>query len=162
MQDAKLIIQLQAAGVASDDHHMKIKKAVEEVTGGKPDKAEYQRLKNLLSEAEAEQDEGEQLSPEELRAKAEALVDQRAKDPEAPGWENVIEVVKVTDTGKPARVWIECQMQDEEVCDGTREIAAQDVFQVSRCIPCQKRSINRRRRERRKDRAEAAQVKDHF
>lgn len=77
-------------------------------------------------------------------------MDQRATDPTMTGWELVQEVVEVTASGKPARVIIECQMQDEEVCAGTREIAAQDVFQVSRCVPCQKRATNQRRAAKRK------------
>lgn len=82
-------------------------------------------------------------------------MEERAKGPTLTGWELVQEVVEVTPTGKPARVVIECQMQDEEVCVQTREIAAQDVFQVSRCEPCQKRAVNRRRAEKRKAKAEA-------
>lgn len=61
---------------------------------------------------------------------------------------------------KPYRVVIECQDPqdvdtDDDICEGEREIAVQDLFQVYRCEPCQKRAVNRRRRERRKEKAAA-------
>lgn len=79
---------------------------------------------------------------------------------------NVVKVTEVSGSGSPARVVIECADPQvngagDSVCDGTREIAIQDLFQVKRCTTCQKRAVqlyrNRLARERR---AELAKLRD--
>ena len=47
-----------------------------------------------------------------------------------------------TKMGRPTRVDIKC-----EDCGATRNIATQDVFQVKRCVECQKKYKNRKRAE---------------
>lgn len=76
-------------------------------------------------------------------------------------------VVRITEMGKsgPIRVVIQCTdpqtVKGENICAGEREIAVQDLFQVRRCAPCQKRVTRSARRERQKakDKALRAAVK---
>lgn len=72
-------------------------------------------------------------------------------------------VVRVTEMGKsgPTRVVIKCQDpqtkqseggEQKSVCEGEREIAIQDLFQVECCKPCQERKVRKARRESQKKR----------
>ncbi len=103
------------------------------------------------------------------RTTAELLQD--AKDfvsaNKSPAYKRIQEVVEATPSGRPARVVISCSDpqkngSDVSVCDDLREIAIQDLHQVLRCVPCQKRSVQvyrnklatRRRAELRKHRGD--------
>lgn len=133
-----IAVKLQQANVAPDAHHMTIKKAIEKVTGAKPTKDEYTAVREALTNLPED-------ATDDLMAKANAIVEQRAADPDMPGWEHVIGISEVGVDGAPARVIVACSdpqtLRDgTEICEEEREIAAQDVFQVRRCAPCQKRS----------------------
>lgn len=85
---------------------------------------------------------GRKASSKKAKAKAPtALQAIKAKYPH---------VAKVTQTGKrdqATRVEITCQAEYDEVkCEGTREIATQDAFQVTRCHACQRHYLKIRRR----------------
>lgn len=164
-----IIAALYAAGVRSGDHHASVKKALADQTGEKPTKEQYQEAKEALAQHEEQIAQGEQASPEELLAKAQEIVKQRAKDSDMPGWENVIRVTEAGVDGAPARVVVRCvdsqtNRAGESVCDEERTINAQDVFQVRRCTPCQKRAqqiyrnelAKRRRAARKQDAPKAA------
>ncbi len=143
MSDTKLIAQLVANGIASTDHHAKVKKAIEEATDQKPSKEDYQRIKGLLEQVE-----------QEPKAEVVTLEERQALEPDK--WGKVVRIVEASPEGKPYRVVIACQdVQDEEICEGEREIATQDLFQVERCVPCQRRAMNRRRAQKRKAKAQA-------
>ncbi len=65
-------------------------------------------------------------------------------------------IIGVTDTGvkgQATRVKIKCtdpqQVQGVSVCEGTREIAIQDAFQVVRCRACQARVERKKRQQKR-------------
>lgn len=65
-------------------------------------------------------------------------------------WSRVEDVTAITAEGLPARVVIRCDdpqtmANGRSVCVERREIAVQDLFQVRRCVPCQKRAVRRRR-----------------
>jgi hypothetical protein len=92
---------------------------------------------------------------QEPQTEVKTLEQRQAQQPDR--WAKVLRIVDASPTGKPYRVVIACQdVQDEEICEGEREIATQDLFQVDRCVPCQRRAVNRRRAANRKAKAEAA------
>lgn len=68
-------------------------------------------------------------------------------------WAPVVRIVEMGKSG-PTRVVIQCTdpqtVKGENICAGEREIAVQDLFQVRRCAPCQKRVTRAARRERQK------------
>jgi hypothetical protein len=93
----------------------------------------------------------------------EALETARKENPIR--YEHVTAVASLTKDGKPARVVILCadpqtkQGADGKaisVCEGTREIAVQDLFQVRCCAACADRKVRKARRERTKARNKAA------
>jgi hypothetical protein len=73
---------------------------------------------------------------------------------------NVIRVIQLTKDGEPKRVIIKCQDpqtkkegdKEVSVCAVEREIAVQDLFQVTRCLPCADRVVRKQRRARQKSR----------
>lgn len=78
-------------------------------------------------------------------------------------------IVAVTQTGvkgQATRVKIKCTDKQEvrgvSICDGTREIAIQDAFQVKRCASCQARIERKKRQAKRslKQKAERAAARD--
>lgn len=97
-------------------------------------------------------------SADELMADAKGYVKTQSKTISA--YERIQSVLEATGSGRPARVVVTCSDPQENgngksVCEKTREIAIQDLFQVVRCIPCQKRSVqlyrNRLARKRREE-----------
>jgi len=93
----------------------------------------------------AQKEEAPARSPEELLSDAQKFVRARVR---AVGsyWKNVKEIVETTSKGRPARVVVRCSdpqkvADGSSVCEKTREIAIQDLFQVVRCSACQRRSV---------------------
>lgn len=58
---------------------------------------------------------------------------------------HVVAVTETNDVGRPLRVEVSCTFAGEE-CEGNRECATQDVFQVKRCRACQREYTRRNRR----------------
>ncbi len=163
MKHAEAVAQMAADGIKHDAHHGTIKAAYKKLTGAALDKDTLDLVRGELEDAKPKRAKAEKvaLPAKEAMAKAQALVKERAKDADMPGWDNVTKVVEAGPDGKPVRVEIECQdpqetRDGESVCEGKREIAAQDVFQVSRCAACQKRVNVLARNEAAKARREAA------
>jgi hypothetical protein len=77
---------------------------------------------------------------------------------------HVERVTELTNDGSPKRVVIRCtdpqtKMEggkEVSVCEGTREIAIQDLFQVYRCTACADRVVRKARRLRSKARVKRA------
>lgn len=139
------IRKLQEQGLNSKSHHAQIKKAYKEITGDVLGKEDLDGVRAMLEEAaEKPKKEKVALSQKAAMDRANEIVKERAGDEDFPGWDNVVKVAEAGPTGNPVRVVIECSDPQEQggdsVCDGTREIAAQDVFQVRRCASCQKRA----------------------
>lgn len=89
-------------------------------------------------------EEKPQLTGDELLDMAGKAVKDEAKT--NPAYKNITSVVEATPTGRPARVIIKCQDPQVDgdgnsVCDKEREIAIQDLHQVTRCVSCQKRHV---------------------
>lgn len=146
MKDAKLIAALRDAGIKSDTHHATAKKAIEEIAGQKPDGTEWKRVRALLEEAEQAENNG---------AAEQTLEERQQAEPDK--WGRVVAIAEETN-GKPTRVVIACTEQGDE-CEGEREIATQDLFQVRNCPSCQKVAARRRRAERRKAKRETANAR---
>ncbi len=96
------------------------------------------------SKKKAAKPEAPKRTTAQLLTDAQAYVKARAK--ELPVYKSIEEIIEATPNGRPARVVINCadpqvNGADESVCDGSREIAIQDLHQVRRCVPCQKRSV---------------------
>lgn len=91
---------------------------------------------------------------------AEALAVAKAAD--AHRYRHVESVTELTVRGTPARVVIRCEdpqsRQGVSVCQGTREIATQDLFQVTCCAACADRKVRIARRERTKRRNKEARA----
>lgn len=88
----------------------------------------------------------EEVSQEDLLDAAKLAVKKAKKDGDKR-FANVIEVTEATSKGNPARVVIECTDGSSPKCEKTREIAVQDLFQVSRCTACQRRVVSQYRGE---------------
>lgn len=95
----------------------------------------------------------------------EALAAAREANPER--YSHVIAVTEQTTKGAPKRVIIVCtdpqtkrgpDGQQVSVCEGEREIATQDLFQVRCCAACAERLVRIARRERTKARDKAARA----
>jgi hypothetical protein len=117
---------LHASGIKASAHHMVIKSATRKAFGFTPDKDEIATIRSYIK-APTPANQGTALA--------------------GPTRELPSQVLRVTEfgkSGKALRVVIECQdpqtLKGESVCIGEREIAVQDVFQVRRCVPCQKRA----------------------
>jgi hypothetical protein len=80
-----------------------------------------------------------------------ALVKARATNLDR--YAKVVRVVSLAKSGAPARVVITCS------CGAEREIATQDLFQVTRCEPCQKKISRKARRSARKGRIAALKAR---
>ncbi len=79
-------------------------------------------------------------------------------------WGKVERVTEASDKNRPLRVLIKCtdpqtDREGNKLCGGTREIAVQDLFQVHRCQPCQKRYLQVYRNKAAKDRRPAKAAK---
>lgn len=126
----------------------------------KAKKTTKKAAKKAAPKAKAEKKEkqvAEPLSDKQRAKKAKEIIAERGDDPDMQGWENVVKATETNERGVPLRVEIRCSdTQEGAECAKTREIAAQDVFQVKRCIPCQKRYTQNYRNElARRRRAEA-------
>lgn len=95
----------------------------------------------------------------------EALATAKQENPTR--YARVVRVTELTKDGSPKRVVIECADPqtkqaapgvDESVCEGTREIAVQDLFQVECCAACADRKVRKARRNRAKARDKAARA----
>lgn len=97
-------------------------------------------------------------TPEQILARLQSAKETKER------WAPVTRIIEMGKSG-PIRVEIQCTdpqtIKGENICVGTREIAVQDLFQVRRCAPCQKRVTRAARRERQKakDKALRAAVK---
>jgi hypothetical protein len=96
-----------------------------------------------------------------IKAEAAARRVARAAAAEADLLARYPHIVRVAARGEsgPTRVVILCadpqSRQGVSVCEGEREIAVQDVFQVRRCAACAERAVRIGRREKAKARAKA-------
>lgn len=170
---AKHIKALVKGGITADSHHASIKKVFNAAFKHKLTKDEVEVVRNLMDGTMTSSDSlakkkaapGKKIpkkkaapvsvSPEELLKSARAYVKKIGQK-----GARVISVTESTPSGNPSRVVVKCadpqtNSNDESVCAKTREVAIQDVFQVVRCLPCQKRSVqiyrNRLARNRRKE-----------
>jgi hypothetical protein len=100
--------------------------------------------------------------PKPLPTLDEALATAKAESPDR--YAHVVRVVSQTKDGRPARVVITCSDpqtkqgtngEQVSVCEGEREIATQDLFQVRCCAACADRIVRRARRNRTKARIRA-------
>lgn len=89
----------------------------------------------------------------------EALATAKADPKTSERYAHVLRVVAQTKDGRPARVVVPCQNPQTKqgpngervsVCEGEREIATQDLFQVSCCAACAERLVRIARRQRTK------------
>lgn len=155
-----ILALLLLAGVSHDTHHATIRKQYKIATDSN-DKLSSDELSAIREDLEAFAQEEEPEEEIDLEAALEAansekyLKERRKED---SNWKKVLEVTEVTNRGNPSRVLIECQdpqvnSDGISVCQKTREIAVQDLFQVYRCESCQKRAVqiyrNRLARQRR-------------
>ncbi len=88
--------------------------------------------------------EAPKRTAEQLMEDATAFVSAQKKT--VPVYKRIKEILEVTPNGRPSRVVVKCSDPqvngtNQSVCDETREIAIQDLHQVTRCVPCQKRSV---------------------
>lgn len=97
-------------------------------------------------------------------AEAQRAVERRAEravEREAALKERYSNILSVTAYGPngPTRVEIACDdpqtRQGVAICEGTREIAVQDLFQVHRCEACQSYVVRKARRARQAERDKA-------
>lgn len=97
-----------------------------------------------------------------LPTPAEALAIAKKDNPER--YKNVLRVTEQTKDGAPKRVVVACtdkqfkQAPDGTLvteCEGEREIATQDLFQVDSCAWCADRKVRKARRNRAKARDKA-------
>lgn len=104
--------------------------------------------------------------PKPVKTAEEALAEAKATD--GAKWSKVVRVAEMGKSG-PTRVVISCQSpqtkrvngEDVSVCQGEREIAVQDLFQVTCCAGCQQRIVRKARRskQRLRDKAMREQIK---
>lgn len=137
------------AGLRSDSHHMTIKKVTQQFLGFTPKGPQVQEIRDAITAYQ-------EAKAETPRPSLKQVKQERGRE-----WDRVVQISEYGSTG-PARVIIECQdpqtkSDGTEICEGRREIATQDLFQVYRCASCQKRSVQiarnamaRRRRAARK------------
>lgn len=159
----ELVQELYDEGIRSDTHHMTLKSAFKEATGSEknPTKDQQEEIRTgleILDNAQAQE------AVAAAEGDAEAYVKQQKKEnPE--DWGKVREPREWNEKGVATRVLIECQnpqvnSKGDSICDETREIAVQDLFQVTRCVPCQNRYTqlyrNERARIRRAEKAKKA------
>lgn len=91
-----------------------------------------------------------------------------AKEKNPGRYEHVLRVTELTKEGEPKRVVIACQDpqtkqvegKDVSVCVKEREIAVQDLFQVTRCVPCADRVVRKHRRKRQQARVKKLKEMD--
>lgn len=99
-------------------------------------------------------------APKAVPTLAEALASARAEAPDR--YRHVTEVTELGSRGQPVRVRIRCEDPQtklgESVCEGTRVIATQDLFQVRCCAACAERKTRIARRERTKCRDKEARA----
>lgn len=142
------------AGLDHESHHAKLRSQLKKMGFDAVDKDMIAATRITL-ERVANGSNGP--TPDELRAKAEA---QAAMVSGANGRAKILQVTEISTRGTPARVVIECldpqvDGQGNSVCEGTREIAIQDHFQVTRCVPCQARRVQLYRNDRARARRSA-------
>ena len=146
---AKHVKALVAAEVTADSHHSSIKKIFKAAFDHTPDKEEIAAIRTALSGT------ADPPSPADLLDQAQSYLKGLGQKET-----RLISVTEVTASGSPARVIVRCvepqtNGNGDSVCAGEREVAIQDVFQVVRCVPCQKRSVqiyrNRLARARRQE-----------
>lgn len=111
-------------------------------------------------------EEAPKLTEEQVRERCAAeLAKAQAEHPER--WAKVVSVVEVGSRYQPVRVVVRCaepmhkQGPDGSpvsVCEGTREIATQDLFQVRQCAACAERKVRIARRAKAKARDKAGRA----
>lgn len=101
-------------------------------------------------------EEQEQYDPTDPKLLKQAL--KTVKGEKKAGYDRIVGVVEASPEGRPLVVTVKCidpQVDGDgnSVCAKTRDVKIQDVFQVTRCEPCQARYVqiyrNRLARERR-------------
>ena len=114
-----------------------------------------------VAEATSEPTPKAKAEPKPLPTLDEALVTAKADPKTSERFAHVLRVTEQTKDGRPARVVVPCrnpqtkQGPDGErisVCEGEREIATQDLFQVVCCAACAERLVRIARRQRTKAR----------
>lgn len=159
----EILEQLAEQDIDSTTHHSTIKSALKRA-GVEPTKDAVAAVRAQIDDVIASMEEAAPtMTPEEALARAEEIVEERAQDADMPGWSNVVRVVQAGATGKPVRVVIRCadpsfRKDGSTPCVEEREIAAQDVFQVSRCVPCQKRTNAQKRVSKQRAKLKAAKA----
>lgn len=144
--------RLVESGYEPNIHHATLRAAVRKHGGGEMN---AQALRDLRKEMK-------RVSGVSIPDKEEEyLLRMLKEDPEK--WEKVVSVERWTDDGSKALlVTIECEDPQEDrwgesVCERTRTVMVQELWQVYRCQRCQDRAnqiyLNRRARERRRERA---------
>lgn len=130
---------LNQNGIDSGAHHATIKKEFKAATGQALDKDTLASVREAMAGFEA---------AAELKAAGAVEPDPKFNPAEVYGdtWNKVAEITEYGTSGRPTRVLINCQDpqvngKGESVCEHTRYIAVQDLFQVNRCHACQKRAV---------------------
>lgn len=137
----KHINALASEGIDATTHHATIKKTFKSIFDVAIGKEEIEVIRNLMNGSMTSQEAPVERSQKELVKHAREYMKDIAQD-----GSRIIDVTEVTAKGNPARVIVKCADPQtngagDSVCDKTREVAIQDVFQVLRCVPCQKRTV---------------------
>ncbi len=131
-QFTNTVTALVEEGITSSTHHATLRRLVRDRTGQELDRDGLAAFREALDQAHAENAEADAPTPWTLE-------DYLAHRPQ---YTHVVEIAETSErTGKPTRVVIVCQ---NDGCDGRRECATQDAFQVKKCWTC--RTGNRKRR----------------
>lgn len=118
--------------VAPDAHQTQIRAAYRKVVGCEPREQGYtvERIRERMLEAVAQ----DAIKPS--KAARTVRVVEVADLPKVGKWAKVVAITKTGTKGQPTRVEIACALPG---CSETREIATQDLFQVSHCCLAHKR-----------------------
>ena len=117
---------------------------------------EQEQASTATSETKAPKAKAE---PKPIPTADEALATAKADPKTSERYAHVLRVTAQTKDGRPARVVVPCQKPQTKqgpngervsVCEGEREIATQDLFQVSCCAACAERLVRIARRQRTK------------
>lgn len=86
-------------------------------------------------------------APKKATKKAAPATDAQRLAGLQKSYPHIAAIALTNEKGKPIRVVISCQADyGLDDCQGEREIATQDAFQVQRCAPCQREFSKIRRR----------------
>lgn len=140
------------ARVQPTAHHMTIKAAYRALTGRthESDGLTIEQVRAALTTAAMRAERAEERKADRrVKAPREVKLQTVADLTRAGGrFGKVVAITRHGLKGQAARVRIRCQL---EGCEATREVATQDLFQVSYCCTAHKRQAERVARERRAD-----------